>query len=52
MFMKFVLKGTPKALGEHRIKWRGKDIQDLECADDLGLVDESVRRMSETLDVL
>jgi len=50
--MKSVLKGTAKALEKQRIKWRGKDIQDLDCADDLGLVDESVRRMSETLDVL
>ena len=44
--------GTGKAMGEHRIKHGGKSFMDLDYADDLSILDESVSKMNELLEVL
>ena len=50
--MDFVLRSAGKATGDHGIKWGGKTLLDLDCADDLGILDESVSKMNEFLEVL
>ena len=50
--MDFVLRSTGKAIGGHGIKWRGKTLLDLDYADDLSILDESVSKMNEFLEVL
>ena len=52
ILMDSVLKSTGKAMGEHGIKWRTKTFQDLDYADDLRILDESVSKMNELLEVL
>jgi len=48
----FVLRSTGKAIGDHGIKWEGKTLLDLDYADDLSILDESVSKMNEVLEVL
>ena len=50
--MDFVLRGTGKVMQDHGIKWRGKTFLDLNYADDLSILDESVNKMNELLEVL
>ena len=46
ILMEFVLKSTGKAIGDHGIKWGGKTLVDLDYADDLSILDESVSKMN------
>ena len=39
-------------MGEHGIKWEGKTFVDLDYANDLSILDESVTKMNELLKVL
>ena len=41
-----------KISGDHGIKWGGKTLLDLYYADDLSILDESVSKMNEVLEVL
>ena len=50
--MDFVLRSQGKAMGDHGIKWGGKTLLDLDYADDLSILDESVSKMNELLEVL
>ena len=50
--MDFVLRSTGKAFGDHGIKWEGKTLLDLDYADDLSVLDESLSKMNEFLEVL
>ena len=50
--MDFVLRSAGKAMGDHGIKWGGKTLLDLDYADDLSILDESVSKMNELLEVL
>ena len=50
--MDFVLKSTGKAVGDHGIKWGGRTLLDLDYADDLSKLDESVSKMNDFLEVL
>ena len=43
----FVIGSTGKAFGDHGIKWGGKMPLDLDYADDLSILDESVTKMNE-----
>ena len=52
ILMDFVLRSTKKAMEDHGIKWGGKSLLDLDFADDLSILDESVNKMSEVLEVL
>ena len=45
--MDFVLRRTGKTIGDHRIKWGGKTLQDLDYSDDLSILDEFVIKMNE-----
>ena len=48
----FVLRSTGKPIGDHGIKWGRKTLLDLDYADDLSILDESVSKMNEFLEVL
>ena len=50
--MDFVVRSTRKAIGDHGIKWGGKMFLDLDYADDLNILVESVSKMNEFLEVL
>ena len=50
--MVFVLKSTGKAMGHHGHNWGGKTLLDLNYADDLSILDESVSKVNELLEVL
>ena len=50
--MEFVLRSTGKALGDYEIKWRGKAFLDLDYADDLSILNESVSKINELSEVL
>ena len=39
-------------MGDHGIKWGGKPLLDLDYADDLSMLDESVNEINELLEVL
>ena len=39
-------------MGEHGVKWGGKTLMDLDFADALSILDESVSKMNEFLEVL
>ena len=52
ILMDFVLRSTGKAIGDHGIKWGGKALLDLDYADDLRILNESVSKMNEFLEVL
>ena len=43
----FVLRSTGKAIEDYGIKWGGKTLLDLDYADDLSILDESVNKMNE-----
>ena len=47
----FVIKSTGKAMGDHRIKWGGKTFLNLNYAEDLSILDESVSKINELLEV-
>ena len=38
----FVLRSTGKLMGDHGIKWGGKNLLDLDYADDLSILDQNV----------
>ena len=44
-----VLRNTGKAMGDHEIKWRGKTFLDLDYADDLSILDESLSKLNKLL---
>ena len=48
----FVLRSTGKAKGDHEIKFGVKNLLDLDYADDLNILDESVSKTNEFLKVL
>ena len=48
----FVLKTVGKTMGVHGIKCRGKILLDLDYADGLSILDESLSKMNELLEVL
>ena len=50
--MDFVLRSTGKAIGDRGIKWGGKTFLDVDYADDLSILDESVSKMNQHLEVL
>ena len=50
--MDFVLRSTGKAMGDHGTKWGRKTPLDLDFADNLSILDESVSKMNEFLEVL
>ena len=52
ILMDFTLRSTGKAIGDHGIKWRGKTLLDLDYADDLSILGESVSKMNGFLEVL
>ena len=39
-------------MGDHEIKWGGKTFLDLDYADDLSILDGSVSKVNELLEVL
>jgi hypothetical protein len=43
---------TGKAIGDHKIKWRGKRFLDLVYTYDLSILNERVSKMKELLEVL
>ena len=52
ILMDFVLRRTGKAMGDHGVKWGGKIFTDLNYADDLSILDESLSKANELLEVL
>jgi hypothetical protein len=50
--MDFGLRSTGRAMGERGIKRGGKSLLDLDYAEDLSILDESVSKMNEVLEVL
>ena len=38
-------------MGDHEIKWEGKTLPNLDCADDLSILDKSVSEINELLEV-
>ena len=48
----FVLRSTGKVMRDHEIKWREKPLRYIDYADDLSILDESVSKMNELLEVL
>jgi len=48
----FISRSTGKAMGDHGIKWRGKTLLDLDYADDLSILEESMKKMNELLKAL
>ena len=48
--MDFVLNSTGKAMGDHGIKWRGETLPDLDYADDLSILVESVSKMNKLIE--
>ena len=52
ILMDFVLRSIGKAIGDHGIKWGGRTLLDLDYADDLSILDDSVCKMNEFLEVL
>ena len=51
ILMDFVLWSTGRAIGDHGIKLGGKTLLDLDYADDLSILDESLSKMNEFLEV-
>ena len=51
ILMDFVLRSTGKAIGDHGIKWGGKTLLDSDYADDLSILNESLSKMNEFLEV-
>ena len=50
--MDFVLRSTGRKMGDYGIKRGGKTLPDLDYSDDLRILDASVSRMNELLEVL
>ena len=50
--MDFVLRSTEKAIEDYGMEWRGKTLKDLDYADHLIILDESVIKMNDFLEVL
>ena len=50
--MDLVLRSTRKVMGDHGIKRGGKTLLDLDYAGNLSILDESVSKMNELLEVL
>ena len=48
----FVLRNTGRAMGEHGIKYRGKNFLNWDYAEDLSILDKSLSRIDELLEVL
>ena len=49
--MDFVLRSMGKAMADQGIKWGGKTLPDLDYADDLSILDESLSKMNVHLEV-
>ena len=49
--MGFVLRSTGKAMRDHIIRWGGRTLLDLDYAGGLCILDESVGKMNELLEV-
>ena len=49
--MDLVLRSTAKTIGEHHVKRESKILLDSDYADDLSILDESVSKMNELLEV-
>jgi len=49
--MDFVLRSITKVIGEHGIKGGSKILLDLGYADDLSVLDESVSKMNDLLEI-
>ena len=52
ILMDFFLRSTGKAMEENGIKWGGKTFLELDYADDLSILDESISKTNEFLEVL
>ena len=52
ILMNFVLRNTGKVIGDYGIKWGGTMLLDLNYADDLSILDESLSKMNKLLEVL
>ena len=52
ILMDFVLRSTEKAMGDHGVKWGGKTFLNLDYSDDFSILDESMSKMNELLEVL
>ena len=52
IFMDFVLRSTPKIMGEHGFKLRSEIHLDIIYANDLSILDENVIRMNQLLEIL
>ena len=52
ILMDFVLRSTGKTMGDHGIKWGGKTLLDLDYIDDLSILDKSLSKVDELLEVL
>jgi hypothetical protein len=50
--MDFVSRSTGKVMREHGIKWGSITFQDIDYAEDLNILDESVSKMNELLKIL
>ena len=50
--MDFVLRSTGKAMGDHDSNGEEKTLLDLNYADDLSILDESLSKMNELIEVL
>ena len=46
------LRSTGKAMGDHGIKWGGKNLLDLDYSDDLSILEQNVSKMNGLLEVL
>ena len=49
ILMVFVLRSTGKAIGDRGIKWGGRTLLDLDYADDLSILDQSMSKMNGLL---
>jgi len=52
ILLDLVFRSTAKAMTEHRIKWGSKTFPDLDYADDLSILDESLSKTNRLLEVL
>ena len=50
--MDFILSSKAKAMRENGMKWGSQTFLDVDYADDLGILDESVSKMIKHLEVL
>ena len=52
ILMGFIIRSTGKAIGDHIIKWGGKNLLDLDYAYDLSILDKNVSKINKFLEVL